>query len=587
MAQTVTALERIRAEQIRGVYRGSVPGLIGSVFAALTLVLTLIDVGAVTPAPGIAVLVFTLTGAATRLLLVYAHRRSAPPPARWRFWANWMFASVLFSGAVWGLGAVVLMPPDRFDLQLVVLVVNLALASGAVSAFGAYLPIFLANFVPMILPPVLWMATRGDPPHYALTVLGLLWVAVIAALARQYGGNIVESLRLRFENLDLVEDLRRQKEAAEQANIAKSRFLASASHDLRQPVHALGLFVGALRLRPLDAESARLVEHVDASVSAMDGLFASLLDISRLDAGVTQPHTVAFPLRPLIERICREHTAEAAAKGLPLGIGPCSATVRSDPVLLGRILRNFIANAVRYTEQGRILVGCRRQGSRIRVEVWDTGPGIPAAEQQNIFQEFYQLGNPERDRTRGLGLGLAIVKRLAELISAEITLSSVLGRGSVFKVAVDRAEAAATPEAEPAPAVLVDQPRPGVILVVDDEIAIQEAMATLLTGWGHRVVVAGSYEEMEARIVDLPIQPDLIICDYRLRGAESGGAVIRRLQALYNIDIPALLVTGDTAPDRIKEAAASGFLLLHKPITNDALRSAIAAALSPREVAEP
>ena len=528
MAQMTAELERIRAEQVRVVYRGGVPGLIGSMLAGLILITTLIDVEAIKPALGATVLALILASAGGRFVLLYLYSRAGlPSQGAWRRWAKRMIASALFGGVVWGGGAIAMMPPGRFDLQIVVLVVNLAMASGAISAFAAYLPSFLANFAPMILPPVLWMATRGDPPHYALTGLGLLWAAVIIALARHYAGNIAESLRLRFENFDLVEDLRRQKEAAEQANIAKSRFLASASHDLRQPVHALGLFVGALRLRPLDPESARLVAHVDTSVSAMDGLFASLLDISRLDAGVTQPHMAVFSVKPLIERICREHAVEAAAKHVRLSVGPCSATVQSDPVLLGRILRNFIANAVRYTEQGRILVGCRRAGARVRIEVWDTGPGIPIEEQQNIFQEFYQLGNPERDRARGLGLGLAIVKRLAELIAAELTLSSASGRGSVFKVAVPRAETAdeaAESFAGGASGLAKDKSEPGFILVVDDEIAIQEAMATLLSSWGHRVVVAGSYDEMEARIADLPTQPDLIICDYRLRGAETGSA---------------------------------------------------------------
>jgi signal transduction histidine kinase/CheY-like chemotaxis protein len=583
MAQPLETQDRFRKELVELVYRSSVPGSVGSVFAAVILIATLINAGVVKSSVALTVLAVILASSALRFAVVYSYPRRGTMPADWRRWANRLFASAFLGGLVWGFGALAMMPPGRLDFQLMILVVNLALASGAISAFGSVLPIFLANFVPMILPLFIWFATQGDLPHYALVVLGLLWMGVIIVLARQYANNIADSLKLRFENLDLVKDLRQQKEAAEQANIAKSRFLASASHDLRQPVHALGLFVGALRLRPLDPESARLVEHVDTSVSAMDGLFASLLDISRLDAGVTQPHLSVFPLRPMIERICREHEAEARSKGVRLSVGACSAAVESDPVLLGRIVRNFIANAVRYTEHGRILVGCRRDGDRVRIEVWDTGPGIPLEEQQNIFQEFYQLGNPERDRTRGLGLGLAIVKRLTGLIDAELTLRSVPGRGSVFKVAIARAEPAAAPASEPA--ATVAQPHPSFILVIDDEVAIQDAMATLLSSWDHRVVVAGSYAEMEARIADLPMQPDLIICDYRLRGEETGSAAIRRLQMLYNADIPALLVTGDTAPDRIKEAAASGFLLLHKPVANDALRAAITAALARQEIA--
>jgi two-component system, sensor histidine kinase len=579
--------DRVRAAQVEAAYRGSLPGTLGSVFAAAALTLILIHVGTATPIVGTVVVATIAASAAARLLLVRAYRRAKPNIGQWRLWANRFTASALFGGLAWGAGALWLMPAGRLDLELMVMVVVFAVASGAVSAFGAHLPAFLVNFVPMVGLAFLRLGAPGDVLHVALAALGPVWMVVIVALARQYNANVAESLRLRFENLDLVANLQREKEAAEQqralaeqANLAKSRFLASASHDLRQPVHALGLFVGALRGRPLDAEAQRLVEHIDGSVTAMDGLFAALLDISRLDAGVTQPRLAAVPVGPLLERICRDHQAEAASKGVRLDLRPCRAVVHTDPVLLGRILRNLVANAVRHTERGRILIAGRRRGSRLSLEVWDTGPGIPQAEQQNVFQEFYQLGNPERDRTRGLGLGLAIVKRLANLLDCPLTLASRPGEGSVFKVSVPlSAEAAITTESM-APSA---SSRPGLILVIDDEIAVQEAMRSLLAGWGHQAIVAGSLAEMVERIADHPARPGLIVCDYRLRGGETGIAAIQELQSLYNEDIPALLVTGDTAPDRIKEAEASGFVLLHKPVPNETLRAAVDRALAAAE----
>ena len=259
--------------------------------------------------------------------------------------------------------------------------------------------------------------------------------------------------------------------------------------------------------------------------------------------------------------------------GLRLVLRPCSAIVRTDPVLIERILRNLVSNAVRYTERGRVVVGCRRHNG-LRVEVWDTGRGIPFEKQQQVFEEFYQLGNSERDRVKGLGLGLAIVDRLAKLLDCPLTLRSELGKGSVFKIGLPLADKQRLRAATAAEALERPAPR-GLILVIDDDAAIQRAMHSLLSSWGHEAIVAGSCAEMLERIATSPVRPDLIICDYRLRDGENGIAVIERLQSEYNEDIPAVLITGDTAPDRLKEAQESGLILLHKPVANGKLRAAV------------
>jgi CheY-like chemotaxis protein len=244
-------------------------------------------------------------------------------------------------------------------------------------------------------------------------------------------------------------------------------------------------------------------------------------------------------------------------------------------MLCERILRNIVANAVTYTDRGRVLVGCRR-GTQLRLQVWDTGRGIAQGEQQHVFQEFYQIGNPERDRSRGVGLGLAIVKRLTTLLDHPLELKSWPGKGTCFTLSVPYASAAAQAGlgarhiAAPA-----DTHGSGLILVVDDEGAIQIAMQSLLQSWGYAVITAGSYAEMLERIAERPETPSLIICDYRLRDNETGSVVIERLRNEYNDSIPGMLITGDTAPDRIKEAQASGYLLLHKPVSNAVLRAAI------------
>ena len=514
-----------------------------------------------------------------RVVIFRANRRAAPSDREWRPWARVAVANNLLGGLVTGLPILWLLQPGELNEQAFFLLFLAGVGSVSVIANGAYLPAFYAFFVPTMLPGICWGLAQGDGIHYAHAGSLTVYALVTIGFANSFNARIVEGLALRFENMELVGDLRQQKERAEQANIAKSRFLASASHDLRQPVHALGMFVGALRNRPMDLETRRLVDQIERSVSATDNLFTSLLDISRLDAGVIQVHPVGFLIQPLLERICRDYAGEAERKGIRLTLCPTSLTVDSDPVLVERILRNLVCNAVRYTDRGRVLVGCRR-GPRVRVEVWDTGRGIPPEHQVEVFQEFYQLDNPERDRTKGLGLGLAIVKRLTALLGCPLSLRSRPGEGSVFTVEFPRAAAATA-----YPVVSAEAPPPlaqaGLVLVLDDEADICDAMESLLRSWGYEVVAAGSCAEMLERIATCPTRPILIISDYRLRGEEHGIAAIEQLESQYNDDIPAMLITGDTAPDRLKEAQESGYLLLHKPVANARLRAAIAHLTQP------
>jgi signal transduction histidine kinase/CheY-like chemotaxis protein len=407
----------------------------------------------------------------------------------------------------------------------------------------------------------------------ALLVAYMVAMTLIAGLANR---QLVEHLTLRFENVDLVEQLRLQKAEAEQANQAKSNFLAAASHDLRQPVHALSLFIGALRGHDLDDEAKRLVEHIDGSVGAMDDLFASLLDISKLDAGVVKARFEPVDIADMLKRLCRDHAKEADDKGVRVRFVTPSPWVLSDPILLERAIRNLLSNALRYTDRGSVLIGCRRRGQNLSVEIWDSGCGIATADQALIFQEFYQVANPERDRTKGLGLGLAIVKRLSGLLDAPLIIESRLGHGSVFKLMLPVSQRNTAPANHD---LIAQNPldKPLFIVVIDDETAIQYAMQALRTRWGHRVLVAGSASEMIALLGHdtLNAPPDLIISDYRLRDHETGIAAIEKIFNHVGKVFPAMLITGDSAPERIAEAQMSGFLLLHKPLSNAKLRAAI------------
>lgn len=571
--------DRFPPEQVAELFRTVSMGVLVAAIGALVLAGSLVMLGEVEALTGAVWSTAVIICAALHLGLRQGYLRAKAPDADWRFW-GWAFTAIaLIEGLAWGWASLNLAPATRFDLQMLVQVVVYACAAGAVPAFGSYLPAFFAFYVPTVLPYSVRAAIHGEPLDIATVALSLVYIIGMVGLALRANQNFLEGLRLRFEKERLAESLQAQKDLAEQANLAKSRFLASASHDLRQPMHALSLFVGALRGLEMEDEARRLVGHVEGSVTALDSLFASLLDISRLDAGVVQSNPQSFAIQPLLERICREHAGDAAEKGICLRLLPCSAVVQTDPLLLERILRNLVSNAVRHTDSGRVLVGCRR-GQRLRIEVRDTGRGIPAALSEQVFQEFFQIGNPERDRAKGLGLGLAIVKRLAALLDLPLDFRSVPGRGSVFSIAVPLGRVPDTlgVPAEPAESAL---PR-GLILVIDDEVAIQEGMRSLLSSWGHEVIVAGSGAEMLALTATCPTRPDLIICDYRLRAAESGIEVIRRLQSEFNEDIPAVLVTGDSAPERLLEARDSGLMLLHKPVANARLRAAISHLMSAR-----
>jgi signal transduction histidine kinase/CheY-like chemotaxis protein len=568
---------RIHAEQVRSAYSNTAPGMAATAVASFMVAGILAGTGAISWTIAIAFSVFMLVQIHARMLLISTYQKRQPPDHEWRLWSRRFSIGVLVASIGIGGFSMVLMPPDHFDMQLLVMLFICAVASGAITAFGVLRPAIYLSILPILLLPTAWMIAQGDWLHWVMALIILGWLMAITSQARRYGAQFEESVRLRFENEELIARLRQEKTVAEDASSAKSRFLAAASHDLRQPVHALSLFVAALRPRVTDPEASRMLDHIDTSVQAMGGLFNGLLDISRLDAGVVEVSADTFAIQPLLERICRDFAPQAEAKQIDLRLRASKAAVLTDPILVERIVRNIVANAIAYTDSGRVLVGCRRRGRSAIVQVWDTGRGIPKEEQGRIFQEFYQVGNSERDRSRGVGLGLAIVKRLTALLHHPLTLRSWPGRGTVFSLELPFSDAPLS--AVPAENGVVpggDSRESTLVLVVDDEAAIQVAMRNLLEGWGFKVLAAGSGDDLIQQLASRPERPALIISDYRLRAHENGIHVIERLRSEYNDDdIPGMLITGDTAPDRLREAQESGLTLLHKPVSNNRLREAI------------
>ena len=403
----------------------------------------------------------------------------------------------------------------------------------------------------------------------------------LAARFNQMAERLGDSYRLLETRVaERTHELVAKREEAEQASQAKTRFLASASHDLRQPLHTISLLVGVLRRQPVTADVGTLVDHIQVSVAAMEALFVGLLDISKLDAGMSRPVLCDHALAELLHRVVASHGPEAARKQLRLVVVPSRCAVRTDAALLERVLNNLVSNAIRYTERGKILVGCRRRGDSVELQVWDTGIGIAPAQLPHVFEEFFQIDNPERDRSKGLGLGLAIVKRTLALLGHPYTLRSVPGRGTSFSILLPVAEA--LPVVAPRPQALASAGRiaGAFIAVIDDEADTRRAMQALCHSWGAHVLTAASAGQCLALLGEHLRDPDLILCDYRLRQGHDGLSAIQQLRTHIGQTVPAIIVTGDIAAVDLRRVADAGLPLLHKPVGAERLLAAIEAVLA-------
>lgn len=385
------------------------------------------------------------------------------------------------------------------------------------------------------------------------------------------------------ERKDAEESARLAQEQAEIANKAKSRFLAAASHDLRQPLHAMGMFISALSERLTGEKEKELVSKLESSVSTTNELFQAILDISKLDAGAVTPLIGTAHLSSLFDQVKTLNVGPASAKGVKLVIVNSSAKVSCDEVMLERILFNLVSNAIRYTPKGgKVLVGVRKLGKRLRIDVIDTGNGIAPDKLEAIFKEFEQLGQPERDRTQGLGLGLSISRRLAHLLGTDIAVTSEQGRGSRFSLELTRSDGVES-EAQDGDATLSDDEIfvGARVLVIDDDREVIDGMSHLLSLWNCNVVTAASLEqaaEIAAKCGGL----DAIVADYRLGNGTTGLAAIKAVNAAQGRDVPSIVVTGDVGGDSINAIQAEGFLPLHKPVRPSTLKTELISILAQR-----
>jgi signal transduction histidine kinase/ActR/RegA family two-component response regulator len=492
------------------------------------------------------------------------------------------------SGLIWGASAF-LLPEQSLDQMLFIMIVLAGMAAGAASTMAPIPGAALAFIVSSLGLLMVRLMLDGQAVHLALAGMILMYLLAMLALMKVVYDTFLNEPRSKVENRHLVEKLTEQtaamtaaKELAEQANRAKSRFLAAASHDLRQPLNAMSLLVGLLRNRVAEPERP-ILGQIEVSLGAMIDLFNNLLDVSKFDAGAIKPEFRPVDTVVLLERLKIDFQGVAEAKGIGFRMVPCHVMLYSDAHLLERILRNLVANAVCHTDRGRVLIGCRRIGKiAVRIDVYDTGPGIASDQLGVIFEEFSQLRNPARQRGEGHGLGLAIASRAALLLGHDLSVTSAPGKGSRFSITVPRAETAtsAGPAAGREPAAAPEtigrdaetiQQEDCHVLVVEDDPLVREAMQLALDAVGCRSHVAGSAAEALKRLREIPGAPRLIFAGYRLPGGVNGLETVRRLRGAVGAEVAACIVTGDLNDALKAEIEGDGAACLHKPVRAETL----------------
>ncbi|MBW8845959.1 MAG: response regulator [Burkholderiales bacterium] len=577
----------VRADLARHLKRGEPLRIVGNGLVAITVAVLMRDV---VPLPWVLAWLAAMLGHAA--FNAWAAWRVWRRPTRTEAAARRLRVVTRMeaaNGLLWMAAELLWLPGSDYVHRGLIMVLLSGLGAGVMHSLSAHLPALYAFSLPIVLG--FFVAGCFAQGTYFLVAFALLlvWLAVNLNFASHMNRTLRESLANHHRAQALAVDLQVQRDRAVELGQARSRFLAAASHDLRQPVHALSLFVGALQLEPRGDKAAIIMGHVDGALAALGSLFDALLDISKLDAGLVQPDWQPLPLRQFLQRLAQDQAALASAKGLRFELrthGDASAAeawVRSDPVLLERVLRNLLANALRYTDHGCVQLQLRLRGGRAEIKVADTGRGIPQSRRREVFEEFVQLGGPEGGREQGMGLGLSIVARLVGLLDLQLRLRSRLDRGTVVCLMLPLLPAPVVspePRVTPASGSALSGLQPGdVVLVIDDSDGVRLAMQELLANWGCEVFAAPDIDTLMPQLMTLSTPPRLLLCDYQLRAGANGLDAIDRLRDAFNDELAAVLITGDTAPDRLRQAAASGLPLLHKPVTPSLLRQAINRAL--------
>jgi len=493
--------------------------------------------------------------------------------------ARYFDATALVLGCAWGYLGVVLAPGDAGERQFFVGFLMSGAALAGVGTQHMRMRTLLLSLVPSY-PPFIVRHTLGPPGDLLGGAMLALFFGVMLGLGRLLHGFITQSIRLRVEKDELLARVQHQaadlavaRAAADEANVAKSRFLAQASHDLRQPLHAIGLLLESLPEEDFEGSAGTITSRIRQSLGELSELFDALLDVTLLDTGQVKVERTRVALGDVLARSGEEFAEAAAARDVTLRVVPTRAAAAGDPLIVRRMLHNLIANALQHSGCRRILVGVRRRGGGYCLQVHDDGRGIAAADQTRVFGEFTRLDDAAGRRPAGgLGLGLAIVRRLADIRVVDVTLRSTPGRGSVFTLGV-------LPRATAGPAAVAAEAMPsplGVarVLVIDDDQATLAATASLLRKWGCAVDARAEWAGAAGA------RPDLVICDWTIGPERTALAVIDEVRAAHGAALPAVVITGDSAPEVREQATAAGLLVLHKPVRPGQLRSAMLHAVA-------
>lgn len=515
---------------------------------------------------------------------LFRQHRSDPGARSSRAWGLAQTFAATIAGVSWGYANTAMCSYLPVENQLFVAAVAAVAASYAAAGGIAYMPPPYAFIAASLLPLSAWFFSAGDRLHVTLATMLTIFVASSLLQGNKRHRAFIESLRLRFRNEYLARELAAQIEIADAAAQAKTRFLAAASHDLRQPMQVLTIFQELIRPEmTLTPKGEGYFATMHQAVHSVHGLLDVLLDVSKLDAEAIQVRREQFPVAELFEQMRVEFAPTAAQKGVDLRIADCSLALDTDPLLLGQLLRNLLSNALRYTLSGKVLLGCRRQRDGLKIEVWDTGIGIHQEHRKAIFSEFFQVGNRERDRQKGLGLGLAIAERVARLLGVTIDVRSTVGKGSCFSVSVLPcvqisdllAPVTFRSEYKLASSTVLE----GLLVaVVENEHTIRKGMHDLLESLGCEVISGVAKDDVAERIRDVGRPVDVLISDFGLPGDENGIDVIQKLRQEQGKEVAALLITGDTGRSVVGLAANAGIAILYKPVQPWMLQQALASA---------
>ena len=574
-----------RSDQIRHLYKAAPFAYCGTIVGSLILVVSLHLSGKASTKPLLTVVVLTLLTGVARGVLSWFFARSTPEQRCRAHWLYWFQISVFVSGCGWGVFGALMPTIHSVPHQMLLEISLMAVLTLGLMSYSIHFPSFVSFMMPLMIGAVVGQLNVSDSEwSHFLVGLSICYMATAWVFARVLSTSLNNALILQHQNAALAATLGKKSAQAEEANIAKSRFLAAASHDLRQPVHALGLFLAQLRRMDLPLEVRPTMMDMEDCLAATNNLFTSILKVCQLDAGIIEPVRSPLAVAPFGRRIAVEHEVMSRVKGLDFRVYLSSELnyvfVDTDEQLLERILRNLLQNALRYTERGGVLLALRLRGTSVIIDVFDTGFGIAENHLDDIFQEFVQLAPRLDQRQQGLGLGLSIVRRLCTLLQHDITVRSRPGRGTRFRIKVSRID----PPTLTSSAVKNSVQGYEVslsgrfIVVLDDNPMIVRALMSLLQSWGAQVYGDHTLDLLLAASVNFERRPDLIISDFHLHTNQArdgdlsnGISAVAQLRDEFSHDIPAMLITGDTDIRQLRQAYSSGLLVLHKPLQSSEL----------------